>query len=48
MPSDIIRELGIKKSKSGIKEKKLYDEQGLYTLTSSAHLWQCQSVLALA
>ena len=32
MPSDKLTELGIKKSKSGIKEKKLYDGQGLYLL----------------
>ena len=30
MPSDKLTELGIKKSKSGKKEKKLYDGQGLY------------------
>ena len=28
MPSDKLTELGIKKSKSGKKEKKLYDGQG--------------------
>jgi len=32
MPSDKLTELGIKKSKSGIKEKKLFDGQGLYLL----------------
>ena len=32
MPSDKLTELGIKKSKSGKKEKKLYDGQGLYLL----------------
>ena len=32
MPSDKLTELGIKMSKSGIKEKKLYDGQGLYLL----------------
>jgi len=32
MPSDKLTELGIRKSKSGIKEKKLYDGQGLYLL----------------
>ena len=32
MPSDKLTELGIKKSKSGIKEQKLYDGQGLYLL----------------
>ena len=31
MPSDKLTELGIRKSKSGIKEKKLYDGQGLYS-----------------
>ena len=32
MPSDKLTELGIKMSKSGIKQKKLYDGQGLYLL----------------
>ena len=32
MPSDKLTELGIKKSKSVIKEKKLFDGQGLYLL----------------
>ena len=32
MPSDKLTELGIKKSKSSIKEKKLYDGKGLYLL----------------
>ena len=32
MPSDKLTELGIRKSKSGKKEKKLYDGQGLYLL----------------
>ncbi len=32
MPSDKLTELGIKKSKSGKKEKKIYDGQGLYLL----------------
>ena len=32
MPSDKLTELGIKKSKYSIKEKKLYDGKGLYLL----------------
>ena len=32
MPSDKLTELGIKKAKSSIKEKKLYDGKGLYLL----------------
>ena len=32
IPSDKLTELGIKKFKSGKKEKKLYDGQGLYLL----------------
>ena len=32
MPSDKLTELGIKMSKSGKKEQKLYDGQGLYLL----------------
>ena len=32
MPSDKLTELGINMSKSGIKEKKLYDGQGLCLL----------------
>ena len=32
MPSDKLTELGIRKSKSGKKEQKLYDGQGLYLL----------------
>ena len=35
MPSDKLTELGIKISKSGIKQKKLYDGQGLYLLLHS-------------
>ena len=42
MPSDKLTELGIRKSKSGIKEKKLYDGQGLYLLlhTNSSKYWR--------
>ena len=42
MPSDKLTELGKKKSKSGIKEKKLYDGQGLYLLLhpNSSKYWK--------
>ena len=42
MPSDKLTELGIKKSKSGKKEKKLYDGQGLYLLLhpNSSKYWR--------
>ena len=42
MPSDKLTELGIRKSKSGIKEKKLYDGQGLYLLlhTNGSKYWR--------
>ena len=42
MPSDKLTELGIKKSKSSIKEKKLYDGKGLYLLlhTNGSKYWR--------
>ena len=42
MPSDKLTELGIKKSKSGKKEKKLDDGQGLYLLLhpNSSKYWR--------
>ena len=42
MPSDKLTELGIKKSKSVIKEKKLFDGQGLYLLlhTNGSKYWR--------
>ena len=42
MPSDKLTELGIKKAKSSIKEKKLYDGKGLYLLlhTNGSKYWR--------
>ena len=42
MPSDKLTELAIKKSKSSIKEKKLYDGKGLYLLlhTNGSKYWR--------
>ena len=42
MPSDKLTKLGIKKSKSSIKEKKLYDGKGLYLLlhTNGSKYWR--------
>ena len=42
MPSDKLSELGIKKSKFSIKEKKIYDGKGLYLLfhTNGSKNWR--------